>query len=43
VIALPKQSRACVQAFLAMAPDAKLVHTKADNFGRLTLFSAPSG
>ena len=40
VMALPKQSRACVRAFLAMAPDPKLVRTKADDFGRLTLFSS---
>ena len=39
VMALPKQPRAAVQAFLAMAPNPKLVDSKIDNFGRLTLFS----
>jgi hypothetical protein len=38
VMALPKQSRTSVQAFLARAPDLKRVHTKVDDFGHLTLF-----
>ena len=39
LVALPKKSRAALQAFLVMVENPRLVSATVDQFGRLTLFS----